>query len=280
MELPHKSTSVDMWNPFKKNLRKKKRENSISIHQENTTLNKMPSNVPRLALLFLSFAFGVISGAVGINSLVKAKQQKSYVKHNAPPGVSVNIDTQDLFSSGVVLTVGAGLLALVSAITLPLLLSSRRPAKHHRISAILHAFFTVWIFATLIPVDVFSRHRSARVTASLGGVPLPASIIAAEQRALGVSPVYWDQHYIRLLAIIPWFAVLFGALTAFSLFSAARTAPAANASSGVGMRTTEGTSGVTNGPNAGANVEEKPQIEAMHSRDLEDNKPLNAANEL
>jgi len=176
-------------------------------------------------LLFLAFAWAVIGGSVGINALVKSRTTKDFVKNHSPQGVLVDINTNDIFRSGVVLTVACGLLGITAFVAL-LAFFFQRPRSGKldftRLLAPLMLFFTVWIFATLIPVTVFAVNRSAIVTATAGGVPIPQSIVNQVQAGLGVSPKYWDQHYIHLMAILPWITVLFGFLASVALFSHAR----------------------------------------------------------
>jgi len=159
----------------------------------------------------------------GINALHKSDDLKDFVHSNAPPGVRVDINDNDVFSSGTVVTIFSGLLALTSLITLVLLLLFRRSPKPllMRLSAALHLFFAIWIFGALIPFDAFTRNRSARVAAFIGDTQLPDSIVQQQQQALGVSAVYWDQDYLRILAILPWFAILFGVIAAIVLFRGA-----------------------------------------------------------
>ncbi|KAH8110943.1 hypothetical protein DFH11DRAFT_1547104 [Phellopilus nigrolimitatus] len=95
----------------------------------------------------------------------------------------------------------------------------------------LHLALATWLGATLVAFDVLARTRSARVSARLGALALPPAAVAQQERALGVSPVYWAQRYIRLLAIIPWLAVLCGAAAGAVLLREARSAPVPRAGS-------------------------------------------------
>ncbi|THG95551.1 hypothetical protein EW145_g7938 [Phellinidium pouzarii] len=180
------------------------------------------SAVLRPAALSLSFAFGIISMSVGINALVKSNNRKNFVKHNVPAGVSVDINTNDIFDTGIIVTIVSALLALLSILSLlfSTLRTGTASVKTHRILASVHFFLVTWLFAVLVPFDDFARNRQAQVTASLGGVPLPATAIQQQEQALGFSPIYWSMHFIRLVAIIPWFAILFGALAGALLFRA------------------------------------------------------------
>lgn len=101
----------------------------------------------------------------------------------------------DILRCGIVLTVVAGNIASMSSNTALVLYFRPRFTNILRWSGAIILFLTTWLFACLVAFDVIARNRQAKVTATLAGVPLPASIVAAQQSALGVSPVYWDQDY-------------------------------------------------------------------------------------
>lgn len=140
--------------------------------------------------------------SLGINALAKSNDQKDFLKTHAPQGATVNIDTSDVMSVGTIVTVVCGLLALVSVIIfVPLLLlpqgASTRALSTRTLplqTAVL-AFLTVFLFAALVPFTDFVATREAEVTAFLGTVQLPQSIIQAAQRQLGVTGVYKDIDY-------------------------------------------------------------------------------------
>ncbi|KAL5521065.1 hypothetical protein ACEPAG_8987 [Sanghuangporus baumii] len=177
-----------------------------------------------LGLLFLSFAFGIIGMSVGINALVKSNDLKDFVRQNAPPGVTVDIDTSQAFDSAVVLAVGCGLLALTSLLTFLAYVSIFKPVSRRPVlfASLVHWFLAVWIFATLVAFDVIAVNRSAKVAAFLGQTQLPDSIVQQQEQALGVSPTYWDHDYIKLLAILPWFAFLFAVIVGLERFFASK----------------------------------------------------------
>ncbi|THH03711.1 hypothetical protein EW145_g6068 [Phellinidium pouzarii] len=176
----------------------------------------------RFAALFLSLSFGLASLSVGIDAFVKSNNLENLVSKHVPPGVVVDINKQDVFATGIVVTIVSGLLAITSIVTL--LFTSLRTCKlsttAHRVLASLHVLFSTCLFAALVPFDDIARNRQVKITASLGGIPLPPIAVQQQEHALGVSPTYWSMHYIRLVAIIPWFAVLFGVLAGAALFRA------------------------------------------------------------
>jgi len=183
-------------------------------------------NCVLLALHALTFAWGVITAAIGINALIKSNHDKDRVRHAVPPSATVNIDIKDVFDSGVVLSVVAALIALTSLLSLIILVFRRNATSSGRILRFLSyflAFCTVWLFATLIPYDHFYATGSAKVSATIDGIAVPQTIIQTVEKATGVTAVYKHIHYVRNLAIIGWIAFLFAGITSVvSLLSAHR----------------------------------------------------------
>ncbi|KAJ3487359.1 hypothetical protein NLI96_g3597 [Meripilus lineatus] len=194
-------------------------------------MSTVPLKFPRLISLFLLISFGIVGMSLGINALAKSNDQKDFLKTHAPQGATVNIDTSDVMSVGTIVTVVCGLLALVSVIIfVPLLLlpqgASTRALSTRTLplqTAVL-AFLTVFLFAALVPFTDFVATREAEVTAFLGTVQLPQSIIQAAQRQLGVTGVYKDIDYLRNATILPWVTLLFGITSTVLAFMALRVA--------------------------------------------------------
>ncbi|KAJ3852109.1 hypothetical protein EV368DRAFT_41737 [Lentinula lateritia] len=195
--------------------------------------NVVPLKIHRLLSLFMAFAFAVISGSVGLNSLVKSNQQTSTVKKLLPAGTSLVVDDNDVFHSGVVITTISALIALLTLIYILLLLLSHRMTKFTRLSNQLLpfewmslAFCAVWLFATQVPFTHFFATRSAQVTAFTGNIQVPPGLVQIVENQLGFTTVYRRIHYLRLLAILPWFAFLFTSIAAVVSFLASRRRPA------------------------------------------------------
>ncbi|EMD36575.1 hypothetical protein CERSUDRAFT_84750 [Gelatoporia subvermispora B] len=194
-------------------------------------------NALRLSSLALTFVFGVVGMALGINALVKSNNSKNTVKKSLPAGATADIDTSDVFSSGVVETVVCGLIALTAAVALVFAALSHPTygaGKARGVRAVswpahVLTFLSVWLFATLVPFTDFVANRSAKVSGTIGGMPLQPATIQIIQSALGLTTVYHKIDYLRNAAILPWFALLFAATSAaLSYISARRTAaPAA-----------------------------------------------------
>lgn len=75
---------------------------------------------------------------------------------------------------------------------------SKTSPKVFTIIGSLLAFTSLWLLSVTIAFTVIFATKSARVTASLGGIQLPQAIVDAQARALGVSPLYKDQSYREL----------------------------------------------------------------------------------
>jgi len=188
---------------------------------------------PRLISLSLAFAFSFISGSVGLNALIKSNQQKSAIRKDLPAGTSVNVNDNDVFRSGVVITTISALIVVLSFIyILMLLLSRRKDTASSRLTRLSErslpfqwislAFCAVWLFATQIPFTHFFATRSAQVHAFVGNVEIPPSFVQTVQNQLGLTSVYKKIGYLRLLAILPWFAFLFTTIAAGVCFLASR----------------------------------------------------------
>ncbi|CAE6422201.1 unnamed protein product [Rhizoctonia solani] len=193
--------------------------------------NSLPLRTPRLFLLGLTWALGVIGAAAGLNAIVKRNDQVSSIKQAvAALRINVFVNTNDILRSGIVVAVGCLLLALVTSVFIGLLvLDSLKPSSANPISTRtlgvqtgLLAFLTVWIFASLVAVTKFAATGSAAVSAYTGGVRVPDALVHATESRLGFSRVYWDQLYVRILTIAPWVTFLFALITTIVSFSASR----------------------------------------------------------
>jgi len=136
----------------------------------------------------------------------------------------------DVYHSGIVLTTVCALIALLSLIYLALTLCSgsrptgRAPLATRTLplqSATL-AFCSLWLFATVIPFTDFFANNEAKVTAFAGSMQIPSVTIQGAEAALGATTVYRHIDYLRLVAILPWFTVLFSSIASVVLFLAGR----------------------------------------------------------
>lgn len=109
------------------------------------------------------------------------------------------MSSPDITTTGEVSTaVQAFIIALVTLSALAIVFRSRTRPKFFVILGSLLAFASVWLLAVTIAFTVIFATRSARVSATLGGVQLPQSVIDTQSRALGVSPIYKKQSYRKL----------------------------------------------------------------------------------
>lgn len=108
----------------------------------------------------------------------------------------------DVFQPGVIATTISLVIALLSLFFILLLLlphrdSSRSPLSTRTLPFQFGSlgFFTLWLFTVMIPFTQFFRTRSAKITAFVGPVQLPAASIAQAEQALGATTVYKHIHY-------------------------------------------------------------------------------------
>lgn len=158
-----------------------------------------------------------------------------------------NNDT-DVFKAGAVILAVCLVIFVITSLYLAMLLIRPASLNHSRFIAIQAgtlAFFATWLFAVLVPYTHFVRTRSAIITASIGGQPLPQSIInslvQSVGRQSGLTPRYRDHGYcksicyflvyllirwylVRLVAILPWFTLLFTIIASTLLYVAASRA--------------------------------------------------------
>ncbi|KAJ3757578.1 hypothetical protein EV360DRAFT_45739 [Lentinula raphanica] len=194
--------------------------------------NVVPLKTHRLLALFMAFAFAVISGSVGLNALVKSNQQKSTVKKLLPEGTTLTVDDDDVFQSGIVITTVSALIALLTSIYMLNLLLSYHKTHASRFTHLSNrllpfewvslAFCAIWLFATQIPFTHFFATRSAQVSAFIGNVQVPPSLVQIVENQLGFTTVYRHISYLRLSAILPWFTFLFTSIAAVVSFLASR----------------------------------------------------------
>ena len=99
----------------------------------------------------------------------------------------------DVDTAGIVVTIACGITAALSMISALLLF-----LKHTRFflaQSIGLALCALWIFAGLVAFDFYFHTRSARVTATIGGVAVPQAVISAVEKQLGVTGVYKRIEY-------------------------------------------------------------------------------------
>ncbi|KAF9456222.1 hypothetical protein BDZ94DRAFT_1315356 [Collybia nuda] len=185
------------------------------------------SAIPMKAALFgalgMAWVWGTIAGCVGLNALIKSNQAQSKFKKTVPAGVSVDINVQDVFASGAVLTTVGALIAVLCSIFLTMLIlpfTRSIATRSFRTQSLILAFCSTWLFASLVPFTDFFANRSAKVTATIGPLSLPPNVIKQAEQSSGSTSVYKEIDYLRLVAILPWITLLFAVIAAIVLFMA------------------------------------------------------------
>jgi len=163
--------------------------------------------------LFLTFAFAVAGLGVLINALVQSHKQVSSVRRLLPSGTTISIDSSGLLNPGKVSTSIHVLLVVLSILSLLALYVPRYSSPRSLlVLALSLGLASVWLLATTIAFTVVYATDASHVSAWVGGVPIPDTIISDQARALGLSTLYKNQWYLRIATIIPWFTWLFSAL--------------------------------------------------------------------
>jgi hypothetical protein len=150
--------------------------------------------------LLLAFVWSTISASLGLYALIQSNKEKSHLKAAVPPPTHVIIDTNDVLGAGASATAAFTLIAIVTL--LPIF--SSLFYRHHktnpspralRILAGTLVFAALWLIASLIPYTFFFATRSARVTATIGSIVVPAATIQQVEQSLGATPVYRKKTY-------------------------------------------------------------------------------------
>lgn len=127
------------------------------------------------------------------------------VRSFCPYSVITYNNYPDVFSSGVVILAVCLVIFIITCLYIVMLLA--RPmsfSSSHFITyqATILAFLAAWLFAVLVPYTFFFSTRSVTVTVSIGGQPLPQSIVDALIQTLGrqngLSTRYRDHAYCEL----------------------------------------------------------------------------------
>jgi hypothetical protein len=172
----------------------------------------------RIVVLALAWALGTISFASNINALVKGDDfVDRSVAAAAKIGTTLYVDTSNVKNPGYVEAAGVGMIALVSFLSLSLLIrdklssSSARPLSTTTLplQAGLLGFFSIWTLGCGIPKTLKIVNGEAKVAAFIGKFPVPDPIVRQTEKLEGFSRVYWDQNYLRFTAIVLWPALFF-----------------------------------------------------------------------
>lgn len=190
-----------------------------------------PLRIPRLALLLLCWAFGVVGASISLNALIKyvlhpcmsdfqfraafkasienglasttwhpmvlSSTSIYMVRNSIGPGITdLDLRSIDIFSIGGVLAGGCALLAILSALYLfCTFFRVRDNYTFLQVQAWSTYFCAIWLLATLIPFDLLFATGEAVVSASLNGISLSQNVIKDAEGALGISPLYRSRSY-------------------------------------------------------------------------------------
>jgi len=180
-----------------------------------------------LVALFFSFDFAVVGGALLIRALIASNDQVRDLRAAIPRGTTLNVNRHDISTAG---EVSAAVQAIIGGLAVlsayAVLNRSKIRPKFLVILGSLLSFASIWLLCVTIAITVIFATKSAQVSAFLGGSQLPQTIVDAQARALGVSPVYKDQSYLLHAAVLPWFTSLFTTVAAVSVLAESRTSVA------------------------------------------------------
>jgi len=180
-----------------------------------------PLWISRLVVLGLAWSWAFVAIGAEINALVKSNQLKDHVKHVVPSPTIVVINDNDIFRSGAVATSISALIAASCTLLIFFQLHGPLSPTALRLQGASLAFCAVWLFSVLVPYTLFYATRGAKVYASIDGVSLPEEAVKTVEGALGLTSTYKDLHFLRLVAILPWFTFLFTIIASVTLFLAA-----------------------------------------------------------
>nr|GAT60637.1 predicted protein [Mycena chlorophos] len=189
----------------------------------------IPLHVSRIVSLFFAWALALVSLAAGINAFVKQNEEKERVSKELPSGTQLTLGADDLLAAGAVVAAVSALIMVISFVFLIVIVLDGAGKTRSSLSTRTLpmqfgslAFLAVWLFATEVAVTDFVATRSVKVSATLDGIPVPDSIIRLIERALDEKTAYKDFGFLKLLAILPWFAFLSTAVAAVVAFIALR----------------------------------------------------------
>ncbi|KAJ3513481.1 hypothetical protein NLJ89_g2929 [Agrocybe chaxingu] len=191
-------------------------------------MSNAPLHKTRAVALIISWCFAVIASSVGLNALIKSNQEKSKLKRLAPSPTRVEIDTDDISAAGIVATTASLLIAVLASnffCAMYLSFTKAFSARTLRLQGIILFVASLFLFGALVPYLVYFVNRHAVVSAFVGDTQLPDSVVKAVESASGSTSVYKDIYYLKLVAILPWFSLLFSLVASAILFKAGSSTP-------------------------------------------------------
>ncbi|KAN0079843.1 hypothetical protein V8E55_009409 [Tylopilus felleus] len=186
-----------------------------------------PLGVEIRCSLLLSFASALLGFSIGLSGLLRARQELSYINQQVVPHGIIDLGIHDVIVSGAIITAICGLLAVLSVV---FFVFTWRPIKHRasffHIQSWTLFFCAEWLFATLLTFDYFFSSRSAQIIINLNGRPVSPSVIQHLAHILNFTHAYQATYFLRLLAVMPWFACILAVVAGVMLQLAASRADA------------------------------------------------------
>lgn len=198
---------------------------------------KAPFWIARLVALGLTFVWAIVDIGLGINALLKANNLKNqftqqiptaivpYIIHLFDPAlqvpIAVTVSDDDISQTGALVTAVAALIALSCIVMILFHLRVRLSPLALRLQGAFLAFCAAFLFAVLVPYTVFYQTRSAIIGVTVLAIQIPENIVQTVQNVLGLQSKYSQLDFLQLIAILPWFTVIFAVITAIMLFVAA-----------------------------------------------------------
>ncbi|KAM6494881.1 hypothetical protein JOM56_009504 [Amanita muscaria] len=190
----------------------------------------------RLVALALLLASAIFNVGLGLNAAVKAKLANqmnnkmspfiaslvTFSEQDRKAPIRIDVNTQDIAKAGAAVTSVSAFIAVSCALMIFLhLRGSLSPLTPRRQGAFL-VFCGALLFAPLVSYTLVYQSRSANVAVSVFSIRVPENIVQIAQSGLGIQSKYSQIDFLRLMAILPWFTVLFSLTTAGMLLVARR----------------------------------------------------------
>ncbi|KAJ6571951.1 hypothetical protein B0H19DRAFT_1255884 [Mycena capillaripes] len=206
-----------------------------------------PLKFTRILLLFLTWAWALITLGAAINVVLQAKSQLAGITSEIPSFVKIAVSATDVEITAVISILAAAVIFGVSSFSLFILLFNIWRARKRTRSndttplfkpplstrTLTFQYIALGLLAVIglaaqIPLSLFvaTHSPSVAVSASVLGldIPIPNSVLQLVEGAGGVKTAYASFPFLTLLAILPYFAFIFALAAAVTSFLASRRA--------------------------------------------------------
>ncbi|KIL62825.1 hypothetical protein M378DRAFT_165288 [Amanita muscaria Koide BX008] len=228
---PNRKNHMEMESERAKNEALKER--LAALEKQIDTLMD-PIWTARLVALALLLASAIFNVGLGLNAAVKAKLANqmnnkmspfiaslvTFSEQDRKAPIMIDVNTQDIAKARDTVTSVSAFIAVSCALMIFLhLRGSLSPLTPRRQGAFL-VFCGALLFAPLVSYTLVYQSRSANVAVSVFSLRVPENIVQIAQSGLGIQSKYNQIDFLRLMAILPWFTVLFSVITAGMLLVA------------------------------------------------------------